>query len=587
MRGMVPMSAPQHVEEWRPMNSFIRSHSGYVAAAAGFSLLINMALLAPSLFMLQVFDRVLSTRSAETLVMLSLVTALALVLMFVLDGLRGRLLALLGGLFERSEGRRVLQRVLDDAASLEPAQQAYALRDVGVVRAFLSGAGIVSLFDAPWMIVYIALIAAFSPVLGMLALASCVILVLLAWLNERATRDSLEQVQQATRDVGQFVDAALRNPEVVRALGMAPALGRRWEERTGAIQTRQLGIQRVAGWIGSGTRFFRQSVQVVMMGAAAWMVIQQQATAGVMIAVTIILGRALAPVESLIANWKSLVEARAAWRRLHMLDARRMATRFAALPDLSGAVSVSGVSYVPPGAQHATVRNVSVDIAGGEVLAIIGPSGSGKSTLARLMLGVIQPSAGLVSVDGASLSQWDPDRLGAQLGYLPQEVGLLSGTVAENISRFNDSRPAAITEAALLAQAHEVVVKLANGYDTQVGDGGRFLSGGQRQRVGLARALYGNPRIVVLDEPNAYLDHDGELALSRAIALLRQRGSTVVVITQRTQVLSLADRIMVMRDGMVERVGVRQDKATETPDEQPPAAVGSVASIHGGRGGGA
>ena len=563
------------------MHSFLRSHIRYVAAAAGFSLIINMALLAPSLFMLQVFDRVLSTRSAETLVMLSLVTALALGLMFVLDGLRGRLLALLGGLFERSEGRRVLQRVLDDAPSLDPAQQAYALRDVSVVRAFLSGAGIVALFDAPWMIVYIALVAAFSPLLGALALASCIVLMVLAWVNESGTRKSVEQAQQASRDVGQFVDATLRSPEVVRALGMTPALARRWEARTGAIQTRQLAIQRISGWVGSATRFFRQSVQVVMMGTAAWMVIQQQATAGVMIAVTIILGRALAPVESLIAQWKALVEARSAWRRLRVLDEQHAVKRFAALPDLSGAISVSDVSYAPPGAQQATVRNVSVDVASGEVLAIIGPSGSGKTTLARLMLGVIQPRTGSVSVDGASLSQWDPDRLGRQLGYLPQEVALFAGSVAENIGRFEDADPARITEAAVLAQAHEVIVKLAQGYDTQVGDGGRFLSGGQRQRVGLARALYGNPRLIVLDEPNAYLDHDGEQALSRAITQLRQRGSTVVVITQRTQVLNLVDRIMVMRDGMVERIGVRQ--ANDGPAEQPPAAAGSIATIHGGR----
>lgn len=562
------------------MNSFVRAHTPYIAVAAGFSLLINLALLAPSLYMLQVFDRVLSTRSAETLVMLSLITALALGLMFVLDGLRGRLLALLGGLFERSEGRRVLQRVLDDAASLEPTEQAYALRDVGVVRAFLSGAGIVSLFDAPWMVVYIVLIALFSPFLGVLALMSCVVLVLLAWINESATRNSLEQLQQATRDVGQFVDAALRSPEVVRALGMAPALGRRWEARTGSIQVKQLANQRVAGWIGSGTRFFRQSIQVAMMGSAAWMVIQQQATAGVMIAVTIILGRALAPVESLIAHWKSLVEARAAWRRLQALDAKRAAACFAALPDLTGAVSAAGVTYAPPGAEHATVRNVSVEIRSGEVLAVIGPSGSGKSTLARLLIGVIQPSAGQVRVDGASLSQWDPDRLGRQLGYLPQDVALFSGTVAENIARFDDSQPAAVIEAAQQAQAHELIVKLAQGYDTQVGEGGRRLSGGQRQRVGLARALYGNPRLVILDEPNAFLDHDGELALARAVASLRQRGATVVIITQRTQILSLADRIMVMRDGAVERIGVRQ---AETAAEQPPAAAGSVASIHGGR----
>ena len=562
------------------MNGFFRSHLNYIAAAAVFSLLINMALLAPSLYMLQVFDRVLSTRSVETLVMLSLITALALGLMFVLDGLRGRLLTLLGSLFERSEGRRVLQRVLDDSASLEPSQQAFALRDVAVVRAFLAGAGIVSIFDAPWMLVYLAVIGLFSPLLGLLALVSSVMLVLLTWLNEVSTRSSVEQLQQATRDAGQFVDAALRNPETVRALGMAPALGRRWESRTGTIQVRQLAIQRVSGWINSSTRFFRQSIQVVMMGSAAWMVIQQQATAGMMIAVTVILGRALAPVESLIAHWKSLVEARAAWRRLQALDIGPVQASFSALPNLTGAVSLTDVSYVPPGAEHPVVRNVSVEITSGEVLAIIGPSGSGKSTLARLMLGVVEPSAGQVRVDGAALSQWDPDRLGPQLGYLPQDAALFSGTVAENIARFDDSRPAAVTEAAQQAQAHEVVVKLARGYDTQVGEGGRWLSGGQRQRVGLARALYGNPRLVILDEPNAFLDHEGELALSRAVANLRQRGATVVIVTQRTQILNLADRIMVMRDGAVERIGMRQ---AEGAVEQPPAATGSLASIQGGR----
>lgn len=562
------------------MNSFLRCHTKYIAAAAAFSLLINLALLAPSLYMLQVFDRVLSTRSVETLVMLSLITALALGMMFALDGLRGRLLTLLGGLFERSKGREVLKRVLDDSASLEPSQQAFALRDVAVVRAFLAGAGIVSLFDAPWMLVYLVVIWLFSPLLGVIALTSSVVLILLAWLNEVSTRRAVEQLQQETRNAGQFVDAALRSPEVVRALGMAPALGRRWEARSGAIQVRQLAIQRVGGWIGSGTRFFRQSIQVVMMGSAAWMVIQQQATAGMMIAVTVILGRALAPVESLIAQWKSLVEARAAWRRLCALDTGRVQAGFSALPDLTGAISVAGVSFVPAGSEHVVVRDVSVEIPSGEVLAIIGPSGSGKSTLARLMIGVIKPSAGQVRVDGAALSQWDPDRLGTQLGYLPQDVALFSGTVAENIARFDDSRPTAVIEAAQQAQAHDLIVKLAHGYDTQVGDGGRWLSGGQRQRVGLARALYGNPRLVILDEPNAFLDHEGELALSRAVASLRQRGTTVVIVTQRTQILNLADRIMVMRDGAVERIGIRQ---AETAPEQAPAMAASVGAIHGGR----
>jgi len=570
------------------MTVFVRAHARFFIAAALFSLVINMALLTPSLYMLQVFDRVLSTRSVETLVMLSLITGGALLLMFGLDWVRGRLLSLLGGLFERSVGRRTLQQVLDDVAALGPAARTDALRDVGVMRAFLSGAGIVALFDAPWMPIYLIVIALFSPLLGLLALASAAILVLLTWVNERATRSGLEQAQKHMREAGQFVDAALRNSEVVRALGMAGAVSQRWERLSGSLQARQLDIQRVAGLIGSGTRFFRQSVQVVMMAAAAWLVIQQQATAGVMIAVTIILGRALAPVEQLIAQWKSLVEARLAWARLRDLHARAAAPRFAALPEPTGKITLEALTYAPAGAQRAVVRQVSVEIAAGEVLAIVGPSGSGKSTLARLLLGVVPPNAGTVRLDGAALAQWDPERLGRHLGYLPQDVGLFAGTVAENIARLSDAQNEAVVEAAQRAQVHDLIVRLPQGYDTQVGEGGRWLSGGQRQRVALARALYGQPRIVVLDEPNAHLDNDGEQALARAIGELRARGTTVVLITQRTQILSVADRIMVMRDGTVERIGVRQsaDAAAQGAAAAEANPPGGVKLLHPARAGG-
>jgi len=570
------------------MQDFVRSHYRYFAAAAAFSLIINLALLAPSLYMLQVFDRVLSTRSVETLVMLSLITAGVLLLMFALDAVRGRLLTLMGSLFERSVGARTLRRVLDDTATLAPPQQAHALRDVGVLRAFLAGPGIIALFDAPWMLVYIGVIFLFSPVLGTLALASALVLVLLAWLNERATRADLEAVQLRARDAGQFVDAALRNNEVVRALGMAPAVAARWESISGSMQASQLGIQRIAGLIGSGTKFFRQSIQVVMMAAAAWLVIEQKATPGVMIAVTVILGRALAPVEMLIGQWKQLVDARAAWRRLNGLLMDSPLTRFSALPEPTGAVSIENITYVPPGAQRAVVRNVSVDIAAGEVLAVVGPSGSGKSSLARLMLGALRPAAGNVRLDGASLTQWDPDRLGRHIGYLPQDVALFAGSVADNIARLGNPHSDAVVEAAQRAQVHELIVRLPQGYDTPVGEAGRMLSGGQRQRVALARALYGNPRLVVLDEPNANLDSDGEQALARAIAELRTRGTTVVLITQRTQILSVADRILVMRDGGVERIGVRQDKAaaadgSDTATHNVSDVAGSVPVLHQAR----
>ncbi len=543
------------------MSDFIHRHARFFIAAALFSLVTNLALLTPSLYMLQVYDRVLSTRSVETLVMLSLIVGAALLLMFVLDLLRSRLLTLAGSLFEATVGARALRSLLDAGGSAAAAAQANALRDVGVLRGFLAGPGIVSLFDAPWMLIYIAVVFLFSVTLGWLALASAAVLVVLAWCNERATRQRLELAQQQSRDVARFIDTVLRHADVVKALGMAPAVGSRWRQMTTEVQSTQLATQRVAGPIGAATKCFRQSVQVAMLAAAAWLVIEQQATPGVMVAVTVILGRALAPVESLIGQWKLLVEARAAWRRIDALVGASEAGRFAGLPEPSGAVTIENIVYAPPGATRAVLRNLSVEIAAGEVLAVVGPSGSGKSTLARLMLGILPANSGAIRLDGADLSQWDPARLGPYVGYLPQDVALFSGTVAENIARLGSVDDAAVVDAAQRAHVHELIVRLPRGYDTPVGEGGRFLSGGQRQRVALARALYGRPKIVVLDEPNANLDNEGEQALARAIAEMRSSGTTVVLITQRTQILSVADRILMMRDGSVERIGVRQDKA--------------------------
>jgi len=549
------------------MKAFVRQHAWFFVAAAGFSLVMNLALLTPSLYMLQVYDRVLPTRSVETLVMLAAIVTGALLLMFALDLVRARLLALIANVFERQVGEKCLYRLFGRGTPLSAQQRSNALRDVNVVRAFFAGPGILSLFDAPWMPIYIGVIFLFSPVLGALALASAGILLLLAWANERSTRAGIEEAQQQAREVSGLVDGVMRHVEVVRAMGMAPALGTRWKRLNGAVQTRVLATQRLGGLVGSLTRFFRQSVQVLMLSAAAWLVIEQKATAGVMIAVTVILGRALSPVEILVGQWKPLVEARAAWRRLEALLASGAEAPTVALPEPSGAMSVENLSYTPPGMQRAVVRNLSVEITAGEVIAIVGPSGSGKSTLARLMLGILAPGAGSVRLDGAALAQWEPARLGACVGYLPQDVALFSGTIAENIARLGAGDSDEVVAAAQRAHAHEMIVRLPNGYDTQIGDSGLCLSGGQRQRVALARALYGEPRIVVLDEPNANLDADGEQALTRAIAGLRERGATVVLITQRTQILSIADRILVMRDGAIERVGLRQERGAVIGDE--------------------
>jgi PrtD family type I secretion system ABC transporter len=546
------------------------------AAAAAFSLVINLSLLAPSLYMLQVFDRVLATRSLETLGLLTLIAGVALALMFVLDAARGRLLAIAGALFEDRVGAQALRRVLDGIGRVPAAERAGALRDVGAVRAFVSGPGIVALFDAPWMLAYVALIFAFDGLLGSLALASAAVLMLLALLNERSTRAGVEQAQALSREAGRFLDGVQRHAEPVRALGMAAAIGERWQAASRAIQRTQLATQRAGGLVGSATRCFRQGVQVAMMGAAAWLVIEQRATPGVMIAATIILGRALAPAEMLIAHWKSLVEARAALRRLDALLETDAPARFAALPPPTGALSLDNVSYAAPGSGRPIVRGVQLEIAAGEIVGIVGPSGSGKSTLARLVTGIVPATAGCVRIDGADIAQWDPTRLGAFMGYLPQDVALLAGSVAENIGRFGDAPDEAAVAAARRAHAHEMVVRLPEGYMTQVGEAGLWLSGGQRQRVALARALFGTPRIVVLDEPNACLDAAGEQALGDALRELRAAGTTVLLVTQRTPILALVDRIVVMNDGAVARIGVRHDKAGDF-------AADGVPSVQPGR----
>ena len=298
-----------------------------------------------------------------------------------------------------------------------------------------------------------------------------------------------------------------------------------------------------------------------MMGVAAWLVIEQKATPGVMVAVTVILGRALAPVETLIAQWKSLVEARAALHRLDRLLAFETPRHFDALPALTGAIVLENLCYAAPGTTRPILHGINATIVAGEVVAVVGPSGSGKSTLARLITGALPATAGSVRIDGADIAQWTPEALGRQVGYVPQEVALLAGTVAENIARFSDGAQDEVVDAATRAHAHELVVELRDGYLTPVGEGGQMLSGGQRQRVALARALYGRPRVVVLDEPNACLDAAGEQALAQTLTGLRQAGVTVVLVTQRTQVLSLVDRILELRDGTLARIGVRQDKS--------------------------
>jgi PrtD family type I secretion system ABC transporter len=520
----------------------------------GFSLVINLALLAPSLFMLQVFDRVLTTQSLETLAMMALVAVSALVLMGVLDFYRARSLAAIGIRLEQQEGPALLSRLLATACRQGPRSVSDGMRDLAVLRGFLSGPGVVALFDAPWAVFYVLLIYLFHPALGLAATLSVLALAGLALASQRRTAKTIGELGEQARKAARVVDASLRHAETVNALGMQPAIAGRWQRMTDGTHRLQLELSRHGGHLATASKITRQLVQVLMLGYGAYLVIQDHATPGIMLATTIILARAMAPLEMLVAQWKTLVEARDAHARLRALASRAEDTAATTqLPRPSGPLLVENLGYVVASTERALLHDVSFQAHPGQVVAVVGPSGSGKTTLARLLVGSLQPSSGVVRLDGSDLRAWDASRLGAWLGYVPQDAALFDGSVAENIARLGAIDSDAVLSAAREAHVHELLQRLPAGYDTPVGESGGLLSGGQRQRVALARALYGRPSFIVMDEPDASLDAEGEQALIETLKQLKAREAVVVVVTQRRAVLSVADRVLVMRDGTIER----------------------------------
>jgi len=531
----------------------------FFAYAAAFSLAINLLLLVSPLYMLQVFDRVLASRSEETLAMLTVAAVVALAAMAALDMVRSRLLAAGGMALERVLGPRALEALLSYEARLASPEAAGGLRDAQTLRAFLTGSGVLAIFDAPWLPVFLLVIALFHPLLGAMALAGAVLMVVLAVLNERLARGPLERAHTAGRRAARFIEAGARNTEVVSALGMLPALAAHWQRLNDAALTEQARASRVASRFSSLTKFARQLIQVAMLAAGAWLVVDQQVSAGIMIAGTVLLGRALAPVEMLVASWRPLVDARRAWRRLAaQLEAepRRAATE---LPVPLGALEAERLGFAVSRGEKPILHGVSFRLAAGEALAVIGPSASGKSTLARLVAGVWRPSAGTVRLDGAEIADWPRARLGPHLGYVPQDVELFPGSVASNIARLGEADDAAVIRAAQRASVHEMILGLPRGYDTEVGASGEALSAGQRQRIALARALYGAPSLVILDEPNSNLDEEGQAALVRAMHRLREEKVTLILIAHRPSLLANIDKVLVLREGGVEVFGDRDE----------------------------
>lgn len=540
------------------LNDVLFSFRKAFYTAGVFSMFINMLALVPSIYMLQVYDRVLQSRNATTLVMLTLIMLGFYVMLGMLELARSKLLIRVGAQLDMKLNDRVFGASFERNLRRAGGNAGQAMGDLTNVRQFLTGNGLFAFFDAPWAPIYLVVITLFSPWLGLFALVSALVLFSLAWATELATRKPLAQAAQMAMSANNFATNNLRNAEVIEAMGMLDNLKKRWLERQLKFLALQNEASDKAAVISATTKSVRIAVQSLVLGGGALLVIEGTLTPGGMIAASILLGKALGPVELAIGVWKQLLSARTSYHRLEELLREHPARQPGMdLPKPVGGLLVEGVTAAAPGTQVMILKQIGFNVAPGEIVGVIGPSASGKSTLARLLVGVWPALAGKVRLDGADIFTWNKSLLGPSVGYLPQDIELFEGTIAENIARFGDVDPAKVVEAAQLAGVHEMILRFPKGYDTTIGDGGSTLSGGQRQRIGLARAIYGSPSFVVLDEPNSNLDDLGEAALVRAVLELKRRGTTVLLITHRTSIIGAVDKLLFLADGAVQIYGPR------------------------------
>lgn len=538
------------------MKNFLKQWRPYLVYGGVFSLFINVLQLTFPIYMLQIYDRVLSSYSMPTLYAITLAAVVSLIVMAALEFVRSRLLVRCGVAIDQALSTDVLESVLKQAALTGSQPNQATLRDVNTLRNFFAGNAIFTLFDIPWTPLFLAVIYILHPLLGMVATAGAVLLIVFALINEKVTRKPLDAANMVNGFSMKFVETARRNAQSVRSMGMVGGVTERWQAFNDTVTKLQTQSSRQAGLIQSLSGWLRQSMQVFIYGVGAWLTLKGEATAGCMIAASIIMGKALGPVQAGIGTWKSMVEARSAWKRLDTLFGQQKATTSMELPDPTGQIAAEHVSFAIQG--NTILRDISFSLQPGESLGLIGPSGAGKSTLCRLLLGIWPSSAGSVRLDGADIFTWDQEKLGPHIGYLPQDVELFTGTVAENIARLATVDSDQVIFAAQQAGVHELILSLPKGYDTRIGEGGVVLSGGQRQRIGLARALYGKPKLVILDEPNSNLDDEGERALLSSWPQLKQQGTTLIVVSHKAGLLSSVDKILMLKNGQLAMFGPRE-----------------------------
>lgn len=535
---------------------------GLFVSIAVFSIFVNLLMLTGPLFMLQVYDRVLASRSEATLAALFILVAALYALMGVLDYARGRVAARVGARFQADMDNRVFDALLRRAVSpSERARPATGLKDLESVQRFFSAPVFFAIFDIPWTPVFIFAIFIFHPLLGWLAVAGGLVLIFVTIVNQITTAKPVREATVAAAQSDAFASGARNEAELVQGLGMRPAVLARWQETRQKALADQISSADKTGTFSTLSKTFRFFLQSAMLAGGAYLVLQGEMTPGAMIAGSILMGRALAPVEQAINGWPIFQRARQGWTSLkELLSTTPALVPPTKLPAPRAILETQQITVLPPGEQSATLRMVSFRLEPGQALGVIGPSGSGKSTLARAITGIWPPASGTVRLDGATLDRYAPEDLGRAIGYLPQDVALFGATIAQNIARLAaEPDAAAVVKAAKRAGAHEMILKLPDGYDTMINPGGSRLSGGQKQRIGLARAMYGDPVILVLDEPNANLDAEGQAALNAAIRQMKEEGKSVVIMAHRPAGIAECDTILVMENGMRKAFGPRDE----------------------------
>ncbi len=568
------------------MKEFLKQWLKYFFFAGFFSLFVNLLMLTFPIYMLAIYDRVLSSYSMPTLITITIGAIMALLVLGLLDFFRSRLLVQAGLAMDHSLSHPVLTEMLKGACRIKRTGYTQGLKDVEILRNYFAGNAIFAFFDAPWTPIYIIIIYLMHPLLGFFALSSAILLFIIALLQELLTRSRLDRSKAISFMEQELIQTSMRNAETLYSMSMLDGVEKYWRKLNSEALRLNTEANRFSGLMNSVSKSFRPAMQVLIFGLGAYLVIHNESSAGIIIAASIIMRQALNPVEQAMGTWRQTIDARGAYKRLDSLIKNIDFQKKMTLPPPKGQLVLEGAALKID--EEIILNNISFSLQAGEQMGLIGPSGSGKTSLCRLLLGIWPPTVGTVNLDGADVFKWDKEQLGPHIGYLPQDIEFFSGTISENIARMGDVDPDKVIEAAQLAGIHEMILKLPNGYDTQIGNTGIRLSGGQSQRIGIARAFYGNPKLVILDEPNSNLDDAGEKALANALMHLKQNKTTVIVVTHKPSLLNSADKVLMLQNGQIALFGPKKDifqrlltgGKSASQSASPPSASGVSSEIN-------